>query len=66
MSIPQQQHPQAQHKPQHNIQNPVKAVQYICRLLRSYGVAQLSPELLRQAKFDFPQVGHTSSSGTLA
>jgi hypothetical protein len=39
--------------------NPAKAVQYVCRLLRSYGVGpkQLSPELVRQAKLlDAPTV----------
>jgi hypothetical protein len=37
--------------------NPTKAVQYVCRLLRSFGLGdQLTPELLRKAKFDIPAV----------
>mgnify|MGYP001807243172 CR=1 FL=1 len=37
--------------------NPAKAVQYVCRLLRSFGLGdQLTPELLRKAKFDIPAV----------
>jgi hypothetical protein len=32
------------------------AIEYTCRLLRSYGVEQLTPELIRQAKFDTPTV----------
>lgn len=44
--------------------NPAKAVQYVCRLLRSYGVGpkQLSPELVRQAKLlDAPLVSARTS-----
>lgn len=45
--------------PQTATHNPAKAVQYVCHLLRSYGVGpkQLSPELVRQAKLlDAPLV----------
>lgn len=55
MSLPAQQHKVSQ-KHQQVTQNPAKAVQYVCRLLRSYGVDQLSPELVRQAKFDAQMV----------
>ncbi|KAF6252611.1 hypothetical protein COO60DRAFT_513932 [Scenedesmus sp. NREL 46B-D3] len=30
------------------------AIEYTCRLLQSYGIDQLTPELIRQAKFDAP------------
>lgn len=36
--------------------NAAKAVQYVCRLLRSYGIDTLTPELVRQAKFDAAEV----------
>jgi hypothetical protein len=38
-------------------QPALQAVQHVCRLLRGYGITHLTPELLRQAKFDAPHVG---------
>lgn len=56
---------QQQQKQQQNITskqvapNAAKAVQYVCRMLRSYGIDTLTPELVRQAKFDAPEVSWT-------
>lgn len=32
------------------------SIQYTCRLLRGYGINNLTPEVIRQAKFDAPAV----------
>lgn len=43
-------------QPSRATHNPAKAVQYACHLLKGCGVAQLTPELLRQAKYDVAMV----------
>jgi hypothetical protein len=56
MSSRQQQHQQQDSPSKQVAPNAAKAVQYVCRMLRSYGIDTLTPELVRQAKFDAPEV----------
>jgi hypothetical protein len=63
MSSRQQQHQQQQQigARQQTAPNAAKAVQYVCRLLRSYGIDTLTPELVRQAKFNAAEVNCMSN-----